>query len=940
MMPLFLPRSLCFISASLVLGAVALPGGSPPERWQMDSFRAFAEGSLPDGGVNIYTAANGTVRLINAFDLNLDGLPDIFLPCNHAYGEKVDLSIYWDQPGYSKDHVARLPTEGGEDAAVSDLNRDGFPDLIVVNSFDGTKNELSAYIYWGSPRGYSPDHRSLLPTQGGEAVSVADLNDDGWPDLVIANNGRTYHVAVDKIQESYIYWNRQGQFAAEHKTILPTINGRDAAIADLNQDGAPDIVLVSAGNEAGEAGARIYWSRNGSFAASHSMFLPGEGSGAVTIADLNRDGRPDVILVNSERLKGREGGIYNIVDTVQLDSFIYWNSATGFDPAKRTGLPTVAGSDAATGDLDLDGWPEIIFANGKGDASFVYWGSPEGYQTRRRIALPTNNARAVLAADLNKDGNLDLVFANFSLGHTFDTDSFIYWGSPKGPTAQNRQNIPTSGASAVIASDLRQQGRSDLIFMNKQDGTGAQTPASLYLSDRRNPAVFSPDSRIDVDTSGPDTYSSVDVNLDGYPDLIIPGSDGVSIMWGGENHFQGKERTQVFSNYASSTRLADFNRDGYLDLISSEWSPGSNETHLYYGSPAGFSPASRTAFPIGGCRFHTIADFNGDGWLDVAFPLFSEEKVCIFWNGPTGFQAANRTDLPGRSSVALEAADLNRDGFIDLIVPNLFDKNPPPESKTRSFGGSPDGGVFIYWGQRTGFSNTHRTVLPALGAEDAAVADFNNDGTLDLAISSYHGGSRRDLPSYIYWQGPQGFEASNVTRLETYSASGILATDFNADGWMDLFFANHQRNGNHRTDSFLYWGGPNGYVAEHRLDLPSRGTHLMTVTDHGNISDRQHDYHYISPAKELVSAEMLRAISWSADTPPGTSLRFQLRSATTFAGLADAPWEGPAGHNTYFHTALADTHLGLKGRWVQFRATLSNPGGGLPVLKSVSLTFD
>jgi hypothetical protein len=870
----------------------------------------------------------------------LTASPIYSCPAITPTGEKVDLSIYWDQPGYSKDHVARLPTEGGKDVAVSDLNRDGFQDLIVVNSFDGTKNELSAYIYWGATQGYSPERRSLLPTQGGEAISIADLNGDGWSDIVIANNGRTYHVAIDKIQESYIYWNHQGQFNPDHKTILPTINGRDVAVADLNQDGAPDIVLVSAGNEAGEAGARIFWSSKGSFEANNSLFLPGEGSCAVTIADLNRDGRPDVLLVNSERLKGRDGGIYNIVDTVQLDSSIYWNSASGFDLSKRTGLPTVAGSDVATGDLDRDGWPEIIFANGKGDASFVYWGSPEGYQARRRLALPTNNARAVLAADLNKDGNLDLVFANFHLGNTFDTDSFIYWGSPKGPTATHRENIPTSGASAVIAADLKQQGRSDLIFMNKQDGTDAKTPASLYLSDRKNPAVFSADSRIEVDTSGPDAYSSVDLNLDGYPDLIIPGSDGVSIMWGGQRPFQGKDRTQVFSNYASSTRLADFNRDGYLDLISSEWSPGSKETHIYYGSPAGFSSASRTALPVSGCRFHTIADFNGDGWVDVAFPLFSDEKVSIFWNGPAGFQETNRTDLPGRSSVALEAADLNSDGYIDLIVPNLFDKNPPPENKARSFGGSPDGGVFIYWGQSTGYSNSRRTVLPALGAEDAAVADFNNDGLLDLAISSYHGGLRRDLPSYIYWQGPQGFNASNVTMLETYSASGILSTDFNADGWIDLFFANHQRNGNHKTDSFLHWGGPTGYAADHRLKLPSRGTHLMTVTDHGNISDRKHDYHYISPAKELVTAKALREINWTADTPPGTSVRFQIRSASTFEALTKAHWEGPAGNNTYYQTGLDNTQLGLKGRWVQFRATLSNPGGGLPVLKSVSLAFE
>ena len=926
--------------AALAFTSVRLPAAEPALRWQLDSFRAFSEGTLPDGGVNIYAAADGTMRLINAFDFNRDGLPDILLPSNHAQGEIIDLSIYWDQPGYSTKQVTRLPTEGGKDAAVADLNRDGHLDLVVVSGFNGARNELNAYVYWGAKEGFSTGRRTLLPTQGAEAVVIADLNADGWPEIVIANNGRTYHVAIDNIQQSYIYWNDRGSFAPGRKTVLPTINGRDVAVGDLNADGAPDIVFVSTGNEPNEAGARIFWGRDGAYDAARSQFLPGEGSSATALGDLNGDGKPDLVLVNRERLKGREAGIYNIVDTVQLDSFIYWNSAEGFDPARRTGLPTVEGSDAAIGDLDRDGWPELIFANAQGDASFVYWGSPEGFQPRRRLALPTSNAQAVVAADLQRSGHLDLVFANSNRGNQFDIESYIYWGGPQGPAADRRQAVPTSGASAIVVADLKNQKRNDLIFINKMDGTGGETPGSLYLSDRKNPNVFSAAQRIEVDSHGPDGYSAADLNLDGHADLLIAEGGGPAIYWGGESGYKRETRTTISGNFAVSTRLADFNRDGYLDAMLSEWRPGSEKTHVYYGGPAGFSPAARTALPVGGIRFHTIADFNNDGWIDVAFPLFSEEKVAIFWNGPDGFTASRRTDLPVRSPVTLETADLNGDGFLDLLVPNMYDLHPGPGKGTGSFGGSPEGDMFIFWGSRGGFSAERRTLLPGIGFADAGVADFNNDGRLDIAISSYHGGVHRQFPSYVYWQGPNGFDPKSVTMLETNSASGIMTTDYNADGWTDLLFANHHKDGSHRNDSYLYWGGPKGFSPERRLALPAKGPHLMTVTDPGNVFDRWPRYAYISPAKEFSAAKRLRAISWTADTPPGTAIRFQVRSAATAEALAKAAWEGAQGPDSYFAQPAKAAGLGLHGPWVQFQALLENPGGGLPVLRSATLDFE
>ena len=123
-------------------------------------------------------------------------------------------------------------------------------------------------------------------------------------------------------------------------------------------------------------------------------------------------------------------------------------------------------------------------------------------------------------------------------------------------------------------------------------------------------------------------------------------------------------------------------------------------------------------------------------------------------------------------------------------------------------------------------------------------------------------------------------------------------------------------------------------------ELPAKGPHLMTVTDAGNVFDRRPRYTYVSAAKHFPTASQLRAISWHADTPPGTSIALQVRSAATQESLAQAPWEGANGENSDFATPTTTAKRPLRGPWVQYQAVFANPGGGLPVLRSVTLDLD
>ena len=330
-------------------------------------------------------------------------------------------------------------------------------------------------------------------------------------------------------------------------------------------------------------------------------------------------------------------------------------------------------------------------------------GRPGGFSAEWRAELPTFEATGVPAGDLDGDGSKDLVFVH-AADTTHGIPAYIYWGGPDGRFG----DVP-----AAIAA-LRQR----ILF---QRGHQPGRPCGSSVPWRLRPE------------SGSD-------HLLGIGFRVFRVQSGP--LWQPATAFP--------------SRLADFNRDGYLDAVFTQWQPGAEATSLYWGGPEGFSDDNRFFFRIGSIREHTIGDLNRDGWVDVIFSG-TLNKVVVFWNSPLGFDNERKTDLPSRVSVGVEVADLDGNGFLDVIASNLYDKDPAP-GKSRSFGGSAEGDTFIYWGGSDGYTESNRTILPSVGNSSAAVADLNGNGFLDLVLSSYHAGFTRSHPSRIYWNGPSGFD--------------------------------------------------------------------------------------------------------------------------------------------------------------------------------------
>ena len=945
------PKKALLVGVAVVC-CLLMHGGSPflsqqtaaGKRWTVSSFLEFSQGTLGDAGVNTYVTAAGEVQLINLWDLNRDGFIDIVLPNTHDNNQQIDLFIYW---GVDEDHVSRrtrLPSDGGTSQVLGDLNRDGFTDLVVANGENGIKPNLDSYLYWGGPQGFAVERRAELPTLGAAAAAVGDLNRDGYPEIVFANSAGAGSKPAGPENESFLYWGSPDGFSADRRLSLSTAVASDVTIVDLNQDGFLEIVFANEGSGANRGGAMVYWgSAGGSYSKDQRTVLPGQRSSAVAVADLNGDQVPEIILANRYRPLMREPGDRSEWDTdvesESIHSFVYWGSSQGYSAARRMELPTVSASSVAAGDLDQDGFPELVFANGPqraghsapgpGSGSVIYWNSSAGFQVHRRTLLPTLNPTDCLIDDLNQDGYPDLVFSNEHNARSYEAPSYVYWGGPAGFDASRRLELTTLGAASVGSADFDRDGKKDLVFVNRIDGSaGDPVPAYVYWGNEKG--EYGVDQRLDLYHpfgSPGEGYSSADLNNDGWVDIYMGGPES-AVYWGSPQGFSSSNKTVVSSEMALSARVADFNRDGYLDLVLSEYA-AKHGTDLYWGGPMGFAGNHRYTFQVDGVRCQSIADLNGDGYLDVVFPTVNNQ-VVIFWNSRSGFDNANKNTLPSGLAVATEIADLNQDGWLDLLVTNLH-----------SAEGTRQGDVFVYWGAAGGFEPGRMTKLPALGPEGVAVADLNGDGHLDVVITSYHAGETRSHPSYIYWNAADGFDESQVTHIATHSGSGVMAADFNYDGVTDLLFACHKLEGAHRNDSFLYEGGPQGFSTERRRLLPGLGPHFLAGVDVGHVFDRGDRYDYISDVFDAGGPVHFETLRWDGQTPYSSAVEFQVRGADTIEAVRQADWRGPDGAGSFY----VDRRSSLKGlpsptRFLQFKATLVGPNGaGAPVLDSVSISY-
>ena len=400
-------------------------------------------------------------------DIGCDGYPDIvFAHTEDDNSTNINSYIYLGSAsGYSAENRIEIPTIGAMGVDVADVNNDGYLDIAFASvkqrlAGEEDENRYSiSLLYYGTKDGIDLSSRFEFPTVGCSDITLVDLDQDGWIDVITPNryNGEGMTGSGYKIN-SYIYWGSETGFDINNKLELPTVGAAKARVADLNKDGFLDIVFPNGVQEyVGVFKSYIYWgSDNGKFSWSEAnrTTLDSVSPETATVDDINDDGYLDIFISG-----------WLCLTKCSLKNRIYWGSATGFDNDNYTKIDDVdGGTEAIFKDLNGDGNKDLVFASGAVDLltqefskeSFILWGEPSGnadkykWSENNMLSLPATAASEAGVADLNGDGFLDVVFAS----HYPPTEdapqvSQIYWGSAIGFNAANVTELPTEHAAGM-----------------------------------------------------------------------------------------------------------------------------------------------------------------------------------------------------------------------------------------------------------------------------------------------------------------------------------------------------------------------------------------------------------------------------------------------------------------------------------------------------------
>ncbi len=928
-----------FLLLPLVVSAAA-------QAWVENTFEDFREGKLDAAGQNIYVCRDGTIRTIHRFDLNDDGYIDLLFNSTHDTYAYIPATLAVVGP--NRDFtISTLAVEGSVQSQAADLNRDGWLDMVFCPNPSGVQHPRRFLtIMWGGPDGWPASRANgLLPVYGAAGIAVVDFNGDGWPDIATLNQKAWMPGQPDGCIVR-VYWGSERGYLLTRCRDLGVSDASGICGADFDGDGATDAAVLKS-----DGRIQFFWGKRTAGRMSggvpNQAELEGKGGDSIetsevttpakfprclAAADLDSNGRPDLI-VGSEEMA---------VWIIKGKALRRWDETEA--------IGGVRASQVVPSDLDEDGYTDLVItdfsltraAGGELGAAeerekagvTILWGGAGGFSPSSSDNLEAPNASAAAVGDLDGDGKKDIAVAVYQGETRFAGESLVFFGKGSRRFQPAARGIPTEGAVHVTIAPAEKNLPGRIIFSNSQGGTLLEkAPLLLYWG---GPRGFDPKNRLEIPHRSGYEATAADLDADGFVDLIALDSmhagqlaeldpwAGANIFWGSAQGFDFDVRRTILREVSLGTsNVADLNRDGCLDLVLGQFANGDKPTEviIYYGSPQGFEPQNRKSLLSEGRSISSlIADFNGDGWLDIAVNSYLKDCIRLFWGSAKGFDEKRQSVLDVPGAIDLETADLNADGWLDLIACSYMD----PVT------GHHDTGALIFWGSGQGFKPWNAQRLPALTPLAPVVADFDRDGFLDLFLPAYHGELRRELmPSYLYWGGAEGLSPSKRTALINDSAADGLAADFDGDGRLDLAVANHTVDGDHHALSKVFYNDGNRFREPRVENLPTHGPHWMWNEDMGHIADRKFEQRYESSIFAWTEPAREGTMEADARIPAGAGLRCEVRSGRSRESLKHQPWRTvEAGR---FSLSPEDRYLG-------YRLVLTSDNGDrYPVIDKVTI---
>ena len=392
-------------------------------------------------------------RRVHAARFSDDPLPQVVFA--NQSGRRADMAVdsylyYGGRDGFSPERRAALRSPGAAAALACDVDDDGWADIILINSYENAIHlDAGSCIYFGGPDGFAAEPDVVIPTRLGWACAIADLNRDGYLDLIVSH----FHVPTITI-----YRGVRGGFDFEDPTVLTVLEGpgdyippRRLVLADFDRSGWLDLAVAPAGRN------RCVILRGGpdGFSTERSLVLPTSFSAGHPVAhDLTGNGYPDLLLGGGKPNPGQPHDSFN---------HIFWNGPDGLRADRQTQLPSNCGHGLAVADFNGDGVPDLLSCGYQSAVdrdvdAFIYWGNREtGFRARDFTRLRAHSSAGCLAADFDGDGRVDIAIANHKTFGDHVGESFVYWNGPDGFSEQRVTRLPTVGPHALAFAQPRNQ---------------------------------------------------------------------------------------------------------------------------------------------------------------------------------------------------------------------------------------------------------------------------------------------------------------------------------------------------------------------------------------------------------------------------------------------------------------------------------------------------
>jgi FG-GAP-like repeat/Bacterial Ig-like domain (group 3) len=559
-------------------------------------------------------------------------------------------------------------------------------------------------------------------------------------------------------------------------------NPLQVGTADFNGDVRPDFYYAD------PSGLNVILANSdGSYAtpkttaigpATPSAGATGPAAGSCRAADFNGDGFADAVCFTGDA-------------ATEPSATIFIGNGDGtFRPGGTLSAPNQFAFQGAQffflafADINSDGHLDIVFYSPSGTI-FTAFGNASG-QFANVVPSPLTFAdpswiKGATVADINGDGHPDIVFTD---------DPMVMLGVGDGTFTEANNNLLV-GADCHLA-DFDKGGRPDLFCSRlTTSNQGALLQYSLEIHHGNPDGTFTITPFYSKSYSSADfvsPFAARDLNGDGYLDVLALSADGLVIFFGKPGmqfsapvHYAFYNAESFDEDQGDPSLIADYNLDGNLDLAM----PGVNGIYITYGRSDGTfdaSPVIRSGLTAG---YSVVADFNEDGTPDIfasgtsGLQLSRGEGNGTF-AAPVTVQAVE--SFPNYYSGApagMFEGDFNGDKHKDVIT----------------FGQSAAGGSFLgqlFLGRGDGtfqdpVAITNANFLDTYPSQHIAVADMDGDGRDDLVNVTTEGNDGTTAVIVLLSKGDGTLDPVTTPLTGTYyNQANAASADFNGDGKLDI----------------------------------------------------------------------------------------------------------------------------------------------------------